>query len=109
MPARCLASAVGNISSMSLGPVNRLMMQYLYATLNKKFSWCQRLEIPTEALVEIEFWLGRLEEFNGQDIWPKPLAVKVVYSYASASGYGGYTIEHGNIVANGQWSSSEAA
>jgi len=72
-------------------------------------SWCLRLEVPTEALVEIEFWLDRLEEFNGQDIWPKPSAVRVVYSDASTTGYGGDTIEHGNVIANGQWSSSGAA
>jgi len=85
--------------SLSLDPVTRLMMQSLYATLNKKLSWCQRLEV---ALVEIEFWLERLEEFNVQDVWPKPWAVRVVYSDASATGYGGYTVEHGNIIANGQ-------
>ena len=53
--------------------------------------------------MEIEFRLGRLEEFNGQDIWPKPSAVRVVYSDASC------TVEHGNVIATGQWSSSEAA
>jgi len=78
VPARCLASIVGKISLMSLGlgPVTRLMTQSLYATLNKKLSWCQRLKVPTEALVE--FWFDRLVEFNGQDIWPKPSAVRVV-------------------------------
>jgi len=28
---------------------------------------------------------------------------------ASLSGYGGYLVEHGNLVANGQWSSKEAS
>jgi len=39
--------------------------------------------------------------------WPTPSAVRVVYSDASCTGYGGYMVEHGNNVANGQWSSSE--
>ena len=34
--------------------------------------------------------------------------LRVVYSDASDSGYGGYIIEHGNLVANGQWSEQEA-
>jgi len=70
VPARCLTSIVGKISSTSLGlgTVTKLMTRSLYATLNKKLSWCQRLKVPTEALVEIEFWLDRLEEFNGQAV-----------------------------------------
>lgn len=31
-------------------------------------------------------------------------AVRVVYSDTSTIGYGGYIVEHGNLVANGQWS-----
>ena len=38
----------------------------------------------------------------------QPSAVKVVYSDASDTGYGGYIVEHGNLVANGQWSDEEA-
>ena len=32
----------------------------------------------------------------------------MVYSDASSTGFGGYTVEHGNLVANGQWSAEEA-
>ena len=39
---------------------------------------------------------------------PKPSALCTVYSDASATGFGGYTVEHGNLVANGQWSAEEA-
>jgi len=35
--------------------------------------------------------------------------VRFAYSDASSSGYGGYLVEHGNLVANGQWSSEEAS
>ena len=44
----------------------------------------------------------------GQHIWPRPSAVRVVYSDASSIGYGGYVVEHGNLVANGHWSASDA-
>ena len=32
-----------------------------------------------------------------------------IYSDASTTGYGGYIVEHGNLVANGVWSRDEAA
>ena len=31
----------------------------------------------------------------------------MVYSDANNTGYGGYIVEHGNMVANGQWSEEE--
>jgi len=39
-------------------------------------------------LQEIEFWLTEISNFNAQKIWPKPSAVRVVYSDASSTGYG---------------------
>ena len=33
----------------------------------------------------------------------------MVYSDASDIGYGGYTVEHGTLVANGQWSEEDVA
>ena len=44
-----------------------------------------------------------------QNIWPKPSAVRVVYSDASATGYSRYIVEHGNLIAHGVWSNDEAA
>ena len=38
-----------------------------------------------------------------------PSAVRVVYSDTSSTGYGGYIVEHGNLVANGQWSIDESS
>jgi len=94
---------------LGLGPVCRLMTRSLYATLNGRQSWFQRLELTVEALEEMGFWLSNLEKFNGYNIWPKPSAVRVVYSDASDIGYDGYTVEHGTLVANGQRSEEEVA
>lgn len=106
VPARVLASLIGKIISMSLalGPVTRLMTRNLYAVLNCRLAWCHRLTLSNEAFQEINFWLTEITNFNGRHIWPKPSAVRVAYSDASATGYGGYIVEHGNLVANGQWS-----
>ena len=72
-------------------------------------TWCHRLTLSSEAYQEINFWLSESTKFNGRHIWPKPSAVRVAYLDASATGYGGYIVEHGNLVANGQWSPDEAA
>ena len=110
MSARKLASLIGKIISMSLalGPVTRLMTRSLNATLNNRVAWCQKLSLTPEALEELTFWFNEVSKFNGQHIWPKPSAVRVVYSDASCTGFGGYTVEHGNLIANGQWSAEEA-
>ena len=109
MTARQLASVVGKIISMSLasGPVIRLMTHNLHAVLNNKTTWCQKLALTPEVLQELRFWLDEVSKFNGQHIWPKPSAVRVVYSDASASGDGGYTVEHGTMVVTGQWSAED--
>ena len=109
LPAKQLASLIGKIVSMSpaLGSVTRLMTRSLYATLNSRIAWCHKVTLTEEALQEIGFWLTEISNFNGQQIWPKPSAVRVVYSDASSTGYGGYVVEHGNLVATGLWSPEE--
>ena len=95
--------------SLALGPITRLMTRGMYAVLNTRVSWCQQLALSAEAKSEMLFWQNKINLFNGQDLWPKPSAIRVVYSDASNTGYGGYTMEHGGQIANGQWSKEEAA
>ena len=110
IPARCLASIIGKIISMSLGlgPLARLQTRSMYAVLNSRQSWCQSLRIIHGAKMELRFWLGQLEDFNGQNIWHSPSAIRVVYSDASDTGYGGYVVEHSCHIAQGQWLPREA-
>jgi len=84
------------------------MMRSLYAVLNSRISWCAQLQLSEEAKQELKFWLTRIQHFNGQNLWPKPSAVRVVYSAASYTGYGGYAVEHGGWLATGQWDKEEA-
>ena len=109
--AKYLASIVGRIISMSIaiGPVSRLMTRSLYCLLNTCQAWCDMLTVSPEAMAELKFWLHEIEKFNGQDIWPSPSAVRVVYTDASLQGYGGYTVEHGCHIAQGQWLPEEAS
>ena len=109
MPARKLASLIGKIKSMSLALclITRLMTRSLYATLNNRVAWCQKLLLTPEALEELKFWFNEVTKFNSQHIWPKPSAVRVVYSDASSTGFGAYIVEHDNLIANGQWLAEE--
>ena len=109
-PAKQIASLVGNIMSMSiaLGPVARLMTRSLYALLNSRHSWYEKLQVSPEAAEELQFWCKCFPDFNGQNIWRSPSAVRVIYSDASDTGFGGYMVEHGPQIAHGQWSAWEA-
>ena len=108
--ARMLAKIVGKIISMGLaiGPVSRFMTRSLYALLETRLSWCDRLMSP-EAWEELKFWASSIADYSSQPIWHSPGAVRVVYSDASDTGYGGYVVEHGPCVAYGQWAGKEAA
>ena len=111
LPARQLASLIGKIISMSLalGPIARFMTRGLYAALNNRHSWYQSIEISSEALLEPKFCLHNFDKYNGQNIWHSPSACRLVYSDTSATGYGGYIVEHGPQIAHGQWSKEETA
>lgn len=107
--ARQLASVIGTLISMSMaiGPVTRLMTRAMYAVLESRRGWHDRLLLTEQAKAEIRFWSNGLEEFNNQPIWHKASAVRVVYSDASNTGYGGYTVEHGPYIAHGLWNEEE--
>ena len=89
-----LASIVGRITSMGLefGPISRFMTRSLYAVLESRCAWCEMLTLSSEAREELNFWSSSLGEYNSQPIWHTPSAVRVVYTDASDTGYGGYAI-----------------
>ena len=110
MPAKKIASLTGKIIALgiAIGPVTRLRTRALYALLESKSSWYDRLVLSDEARREVSFWSSSLQQYNGQPIWRAPSAVRVVYSDASDTGFGGYTVQHGGHVVQGQWSEQEA-
>ena len=89
--ARSLASMVGRIISMGI----RFMTRSLYALLESRQAWCGMLTLSEEARGELDFWSANLADYKTQPIWHSPSAVRVVYSDASDTGYGGYVVEHG--------------
>ena len=105
------ASIDGKIISMGIavGPVSRFMTRNLYALLDCRKAWCEMLELTPPVRMELDFWANCLPKYNAQPLWHTPSAVRVVYSDASDTGYGGYTVEHGTHVAQGVWTAEEAS
>ena len=87
---KVLASLVGKIISMSLGigPITRLHTRSLYALLNSRLSWCTKLQVRPAAKEELI--LDNLEHYNRHKFWNAPSAVRVVFSDARSTGYGGF-------------------
>ncbi len=95
--------------SLALGPVTRFMTRSLYTVLDSRSYWGQLLTVSPLARGELQFWFREIRQFNCQPVWHSPSAVGVVFSDASDSGYGGYTVECGPQVACGQWSLEESS
>ena len=109
LKARDLASITGKIISMSLaiGPVSRFMTRSMYVLLSTRQYWNQYLALTPEVKEELQFWIDQVDHINGKEIWHSPSAVRVVYADASATGYGGFTVEHGCHIAHGSWTAEE--
>ena len=108
--AKHIASLVGKIISMGLaiGALARFMTRALYAVLKYRTTWCDMLVVTPEAKEELQFCAECLAMHSSQPIWHSPSAVRCVYSDASDTGYGGYTVEHGMHIAHGNWLPEEA-
>ena len=89
--------------SLAFGPVSRFITPSLYRVMESRQAWCELLQLSQEAKAELDFWSSSLESYNAQPIWHSPSAVRVIYSDASETGYGGYVVEHGPCVSHGCW------
>ena len=58
---------------------------------------------------ELVFRQNNVNKLNGQPIWFESGATRVVYSDASDSGYGGYSVKVGPQIAHGSWLSVHEA
>ena len=66
------------------------------------------LKLSADAKMELPFWKQSIGKVNGQPTWHSPSAVRIVHSDASNTGHGGYMVEHGMHVAQGNWLEHEA-
>ena len=109
--AKDLASVAGQLNSMflAIGNIVRLMSRAMYAQISAQNSWFSNFYLEDSVVEELVFWQSNLDHLNGRRIWCKSSAVRVAYSDASDTGYGGYIVELGPQVAvQGVWSADLA-
>lgn len=105
--AKDLASIAGQLNSMflAIGNIVRLMSRSMYAQISAQSSWFSTFSLEHSVVEELVFWQSNLDHLNGRRIWFKSSAVRVAYSDASDTGYGGYIVELGpQVAAQGVWS-----
>ena len=106
-----LASVAGHLNSMflAIGNIVRLMSRAMYAQITAQNSWYSNFRLEDSVVEELSFWQSNLDHLNGRRIWFKSSAVRVAYSDASDTGYGGYIVELGpQVAAQGVWSADLA-
>ena len=87
----------------------RLMSRAMYAQISAQNSWFSNFYLEDSVVEELVFWQSNLDHLNGRRIWFKSSAVRVAYSDASDTGYGGYIVELGpQVAAQGVWSADLA-
>ncbi|XP_044180060.1 uncharacterized protein LOC122961513 [Acropora millepora] len=109
--AKDLASVAGQLNSMflAIGNIVRLMSRAMYAQISAQNSWFSNFHLEDSVVEELYFWQSNLDHLNGRRIWFKSSAVRVAYSDASDTGYGGYIVELGpQVAAQGVWSADLA-
>ena len=84
------------------------MTRSLYTIINYRNTWNDKVVWTEKAWGEIKFWENNIESLNGKEMRYSAGAVRLVYSDASDSGYGGYAVNVGPRIAQGQWSESES-
>ena len=90
--AKDLASVSGQLNSMflAIGNIVRLMSRAMYDQISAQNSWFSNFYLEDSVVEELVFWQSNLDHLNASRIWFKCSAVRVPYSDASDSGYGGY-------------------
>ncbi|XP_028514422.1 uncharacterized protein LOC114574912 [Exaiptasia diaphana] len=104
--AREIARATGIIISMglALGPVARLFTRSLYALQNSVPFLSCKVCLSEDSLNEVQFWINNFSDLVGQPMWHSSPCIDVIsYSDASSTGWGGYTVQLGQLVARGDW------
>ena len=97
-----LTSIDGHLLFMSLaiGNTTHLMSRSMYSQISEQVSWFCPFTLDDSVIrSKLVFWLSNLDQHNGRPIWFKSSAVRIAYSDASDTGYGGYIIELGPQVA----------
>ena len=94
---------------LAIGNIVRFMSRSIYAQISAQSSWFSTFSLEHSVVEELLFWQSNLDHLNGRRIWFKSSAVRVAYSDASDTGYGGYIVDLGpQVAAQGVYSADLA-
>ena len=111
--AKGLAQVTGRIISMAeaIGSSVYLHTRHMYYAIESRTSWNSIILCSPKLMEELNFWDTNLDVLNGKKLFDQPQSFDaIVYSDASAQGYGGYVIsDKDKLICQGQWASDEKA
>lgn len=85
------------------------MSGHMYAQIQEQHSWFSKFNLNEAVQEELRFWLQNINSLNGCPMWFRSSAVRIAYSDASNTVYGGFIVELGShIAAQGSWDTVEA-
>lgn len=110
--ARVVAKLVGKIISMMpvIGNAARLMTRHLYVLVHNKLSWDSSFKIKNEdrALDEIFFWKNTVDKLNKKFLLQSSLPETLVFSDASQSAAGEYSVSFRDSIFHAFWSENDS-
>lgn len=109
--ARRLAQVTGKIISMSpvIGNISRLMTRYCYLIIESRSAWDSLLQIIDSDQVkdELVFWRENAVKLNCKYLAKYSCSSVIIYSDASDTAAGAYTVELDSKICHKMWNSVE--
>lgn len=109
--ARKLAQCTGKIISLSpvVGNVTRLMTRHCYMCIEKRKTWDSVLsvEFPDQVIGELKFWLNNTGSLNCKKLDSYSKSSVAIFSDASNSAGGAYTVDIDKHIFHQMWSKVE--
>lgn len=106
---RKIASLVGQIISTSLvfGNLVYLMTKHISIDISSAPTWYCNVTLSEDSVQQISFWKENLPFLNVKPFKRDFACHTLVYSDASDTGFGGYSVENPHSIAHGMWSDTE--
>ena len=89
--------------SLAIGSWARLMTRSMFFCIFQKRNWSTTVVLNQDAQNELNFWLVKVDQYNGRPMVPQSSCVGVVYSDAIDTRFGGYLVKCGKYEVAGSW------
>ena len=90
-----------------IGNIVYLMTKHLSIDINSAPSWNSYTHLSDDSIEQINFWRHNINMVNVKYFNTDVSCQCIVYSDASNTGYGGYSVENPYSITHGMWSESE--